>query len=161
MHKYTKNNTKFVGCLAEKCFQYHAMLNGIMTSSPDNDMGRYDSLTDYMGLIFKTQVKCATVKFGKNGAVSYKVNTSSVHRGKSVAYSSNSVDFITIVVPADEYTPEPVFYHVPIDQVNGRKTLNVAPGRNATHGNATTLRWMEQFRNNWDLFKAIPLKKAA
>ena len=161
MHQYKKRNTKFVGALAEKAFQFHAMMNGILTCSPDNDMGRYDSITDCNGNVYKTQVKCCTPAKNKNGPF-YTVNTSSVgYDRKSVAYSPDSVDLITLVVLPDEYFVLPQFYHVPIDQIAGRKSLSLAPSRNGGSKKGKTMEWIEQFRNNWHVFKCSTLKKAA
>ena len=161
MREYKKNNTKFVGALAEKAFQFYAMLNGILTCSPDNDMGRYDSITDCNGNVYKTQVKCCTLGHTKNGPC-YTVNTSSVdYNRKSHAYSPEFVDFITLVIVPDEYFEIPQFYHIPIGQIAGRKSLSLAPSRNGGSKKGKTMEWIEQFRNNWHVFKCSTLKKAA
>jgi len=162
LRKYKKNNTKFVGALAEKAFQFYAMLNGILTCSPDDGMGRYDSITDCNGNTYKTQIKCCTrAKDTKNGA-SYTVNTSSVdYNRKSYAYSPEFVDFITLVVLPDENFVEPQFYHIPIGELDGRKSLSLAPARNGGSKKGKTMEWIEQFRNNWEVFKTATLKKAA
>lgn len=162
MRKYKKNNTKFVGALAEKAFQFYAMLNGILTCSPDDGMGRYDSITDCNGNTYKTQIKCCTpAKVTKNGP-SYSVNTSSVdYNGDSYAYSPEFVDFITLVILPDEYFVLPQFYHIPIADIAGRKKLTLAPARNGDSKKGKTMEWIEQFRNNWEVFKAITLKEAA
>jgi hypothetical protein len=160
MHTYKRNNTKWVGTAGELAFKFAAHLKNITVLSGEADMGRYDCMVDYQGIYNRVQVKVATFKESKTGG-HYLVNTDSVMKGKSVIYSSDSIDFISTVILPDERFRIPVIYNIPIQWINGRKGISLAPHRNNFNGNTSTMIEVGQFRNNWDILKAIPLKKAA
>ena len=160
MHNYKRNNTKWVGTAGELAFKLAAHLKNITVLTGEGDMGRYDCMVHYRGINNRVQIKVATFKESKKGGY-YIANTDSVIKGKSVIYSSNSIDFLTVVILPDERFQIPVIYNIPIEWLGTRKGITLAPHRDNFNGNATTVIAVEQFKNNWDIFKAILLKDAA
>ena len=108
------------GEMAEAAYQQRALCQRFDVSKPVGAVEAHDFLTGVYGRNWRVQVKC-TMRLLPAGM--YQVNVCRSIRGpdgrqRSIAYSPDEVDFFALFL-----VPENSWYIVPIEIVDGRKTL--------------------------------------
>ena len=132
------------GEMTEAGYQQRALCQGLDVSKPVGAVEPYDYLTGVYGRHWRVQVKCS-MALQPNGI--YQVGASQVVRGpagkrRSVPYSPDEIDFFAIFL-----APEHSWYIVPIEVVDGRRTLGI---HSRTHKKVGP--WLPYFEA-WDLLR--------
>jgi len=106
------------GELAELAFVYKAASFGFGVAKPYGDSEHYDFIVDSGERLWRVQVKSVGVlRYG-----AYYINAKRRFRRKVVAYDPADVDFLISHV-----VPEDLWYVIPVDVINLRKTVRVYP----------------------------------
>lgn len=122
---------------AELKFMMQCMNEGKHISIPFGDNQKYDCIVDGES-ISRVQVKSTSRRDKHNNCDRYHALIAR-GSGSKLSYSKDEVDFIAVhILPTD------CWYIIPIEAVEGRKTINLYP-HNDTDGK------YEEYLERWDL----------
>jgi hypothetical protein len=126
-HSKRINNqtSKRRGELAELAFLFKAASLGFTVAKPYGDSDRYDFILDTGQRLYRVQVKSAS----RLSQGAYFLTTQRCCNGVGIPYTSDEIDFL-----AGYVFPEDAWVVIPVEALEGRKSIHIFPRDRQQHG---------------------------
>jgi hypothetical protein len=121
----SKRTSKRRGELAELAFSWKAASLGFTVAKPYGDSDRYDFIVDSGGHLFRMQIKSAS----RLSQGTYFITTQRCANGVSIPYTSEEIDFL-----AGYIFPEDAWVIIPVEALDGRRSIHIFPSDRADAG---------------------------
>ncbi len=129
------------GEIVELRFYLKAFEIGMIVSKPFGDNARYDFIVDRDGRLSRIQIKSTGILNSEPGhhghSGRYRIY-SAYGASRKRHFSKEHIDFLVAYI-----IPKSVWYIIPIEVTNGKKTIHLNIGGHGKY---------EQYRDRWDLF---------